>query len=198
MDGYNKKTWGNCMNRAKVESLIRDLLSELDENIEREGLLRTPERVAAFWEQFSISSRFNNSFTFTTFSAEGRKDLVGVYDIPFYSMCEHHMLPFFGRAHVGYVPNEVIAGLSKIPRTVDYFANRLQNQERITYQVADFLVEKLNTANVMVVLQARHLCMEMRGVKKAGESTESSAIRGLFSTNPALRTEFMHRITAAL
>lgn len=156
----------------------------------REGLKETPLRYVQFMNQFLNPPPFN----FTTFDAEGADELVIVKDIPFYSLCEHHMAPFFGVAHVGYFPADKIVGLSKIPRVVDMFARRLQNQERITKQVAAYLSEHLNPLGVGVVLEARHMCMEMRGVEKPGAVTTTSAMSGLLKTSWNARQEFLKLI----
>jgi GTP cyclohydrolase I len=170
-----------------TKAIITQLLNQLDTEPGREGLLDTPKRYARFVEEYFTPKPFN----FTTFKNEGYDEMVVQVDIPFYSICEHHIVPFFGTASIAYVPREKIVGLSKLPRTLDHFSRRLQNQERITTQVACFLEENLHPQGVAVVLKARHLCMEMRGVQKTGVSTSTSCLRGVFKTNPATRSEFM-------
>ena len=156
--------------QQQIEKTVHDLLVQLGQDVSREGLQDTPKRFAKFMQQFMSPPEIN----FTTFKNEGSDEMIIVKDIPFYSLCEHHVAPFFGTAHVAYIPNERIVGLSKIPRAVDLFANRLQNQERITTQVAEFIMQQLSPKGVAVVLTARHMCMEMRGVKKPGASTNLS------------------------
>lgn len=161
------------------------------QDCDREGLTETPKRFVKFLKQFCNPEPFE----FTTFSnEEGNDEMVIVTDIPFYSLCEHHLAPFMGIAHIGYIPKDKIVGLSKIPRTLDKFARRPQNQERITQQVASYLMEKLNPKGVAVVLKARHLCMEMRGVEKAGAWTTTSAMIGCFKTEINTRQEFLKLI----
>jgi GTP cyclohydrolase I len=153
----------------------------------REGVADTPRRVAKFWGEFLAPE----PFAFTTFEADGADQMVVQLAIPFYSVCEHHLLPFFGTAAVGYVPRGRVVGLSKLARAVQWHARRPQNQERITEQVADVLVERLDPVGVGVQLRARHLCMEMRGVRAAGVETVTTALRGVFRDDPAARAEFL-------
>jgi GTP cyclohydrolase I len=163
------------------ESMVRGLIEEIGEDPEREGLVRTPHRV---WE----------SLSFLTDGYEGDvMDVVGDA-IEFYSLCEHHMLPFFGVCHVAYIPDGRIIGLSKIPRVVDLFSHRLQVQERLTTQIADGLDEALQPKGLGVVLEASHLCMMMRGVEKQSSRTATSAMRGLFRSDPQARGEFLNLI----
>lgn len=170
-----------------IDAIITKLLYHLDSDPGREGLTDTPKRYGRFVDEYFKPKPFN----FTTFINEGYDEMVVQVDIPFYSICEHHIVPFFGTASIAYIPRDKIVGLSKLPRTLDHFSRRLQNQERITTQVAGFLEEKLNPQGVAVVLKARHLCMEMRGVQKTGVSTTTSCLRGVFKTNQATRSEFM-------
>jgi GTP cyclohydrolase I len=162
------------------------LLSALGHD-DRAGTFRTPDRVAAFWAEFLAPE----PFALTAFDAEGADEMVTQVGIPFYSVCEHHLLPFFGEACVAYVPNGKIVGLSKLARLVQWHARRPQNQERITTLVADALVEGLGAQGVGVQLRARHLCMEMRGVRAAGAETVTTAVRGVFRTDAAARAEFL-------
>lgn len=176
----------------RKESLVRSMLTEIGEDPEREGLRRTPLRVAKAMD--FLTSGYSLSAEEILKGAifkEDVKEMVVVRDIEFYSMCEHHMLPFFGHAHVGYLPNGQVVGLSKVARVVDVFARRLQVQERLTNQVADALMEHLGAHGVAVVMEASHTCMMMRGVQKQRSTTVSSAMRGTFDENPSTRAEFM-------
>lgn len=178
------------------EALVKQMLLKLGEDPQREGLKRTPLRVAKAMDfltsgyQQSLAEVVNGAL----FEAEGQ-EMVIVRNIEFYSQCEHHMLPFFGKAHVGYIPNGKIIGLSKIARIVDVFARRLQVQERLTGQVADALVEILQPQGVAVVTEASHFCMMMRGVQKQDSFTISSAMRGIFKEDARTRQEFMELVT---
>lgn len=178
------------INQEDLEA-VKYLLRFMDQDTTREGLIDTPKRFLKFMNQFCNPDPFD----FTTFQNEGSNEMVIVKDIPFYSMCEHHLAPFFGVGHIAYIPNnDKIVGLSKIPRTLDKFARRPQNQERITQQVANFLQEKLDPKGVAVVLEARHLCVEMRGVEKPGCSTITSAMLGVFKNEINTRQEFLSLI----
>ncbi len=177
---------------AEFESLIRQILVLLKEQPDRHGLRRTPLRVAKALDFLT------NGYGMTIEDAvrdaiftEDCREMVVVRDIEFYSLCEHHMLPFFGRAHVGYLPDGKVVGLSKVARVVDVFARRLQVQERLTNQVADALMETLQPHGVAVVTEASHTCMMMRGVQKQNSATVTSAMRGGFETNGRTRSEFM-------
>lgn len=176
----------------KKEALVRSMLVEIGEDPSREGLRRTPLRVAKAMDfltsgyQLSVEDIIKKAVF-----EEDVKEMVVVRDIEFYSMCEHHMLPFFGHAHVGYLPNGKVVGLSKVARVVDAFARRLQVQERLTTQVADAMMEHLGAHGVAVVMEASHTCMMMRGVQKQRSTTVSSAMRGTFETDPRTRAEFM-------
>lgn len=171
---------------AAVCILLKDAACE---DVLREGLTDTPKRYVNFLKEFTNPPEYN----FTTFDAEGNDEMVLVSGIPFYSLCEHHMVPFFGVAHIGYIPNGKIVGLSKIPRLLDKHARALQNQERIAKGVADELVELLSP-DVAVIIVARHLCMEMRGVRKPGAETATSAMRGVFKNDFNARQEFLSLI----
>jgi len=176
---------------AAVEKAVRDLLIAVGEDPDRDGLAGTPERVAAsFREIFSgVGKSPGEEFVFTDF-ALGHREMVLVKDIELYSICEHHLLPFHGVAHVGYIPGSDgrVTGLSKLARLVEVFARRPQVQERLTVEIADSLVENLNPAGVIVVLDCEHLCMSMRGVRKPGSRTVTSAVRGQMR-DPATRAE---------
>jgi len=181
-DNYNKDLANN----------IKSLLSEIGENPKREGLLKTPERVAKSMEFLTNGYDKNPSEILkSAMFVEDYSQMVLVKDIELYSLCEHHMLPFFGKAHIAYIPNGHIVGLSKIPRIVDVFARRLQVQERLTDEIKDCLQETLNPKGVAVVIEAQHLCMQMRGVQKQHSSTTTSAFSGIFMSDEKTRAEFM-------
>jgi len=196
------------------ESAIRSLLNTIPgEDMNREGLLDTPNRVARMYEEiFGGYDMDPSKLLNKTFAADGMHDsadfnddddddveifdqynngIVIVRDIPFYSHCEHHMVPFFGKAHIAYIPGKRVVGLSKLARLVEGYARRLQIQERMTNQIADTIEKELETDGVMVVIQAEHLCMSMRGVKKPGANTITSSIKGRFITNETARAEVM-------
>lgn len=178
-----------------LESLVRRLLSALGERPSRNGLLKTPERVAkalAFMTQ-GYQRDIDHLLNGALFPIQ-YDEMVIVKDIDFFSMCEHHLLPFFGRVHVGYLPNQKVVGLSKIPRIVDAFARRLQVQERLTVQIAETLNTKLNAKGVGVVIEARHLCMMMRGVEKQNTVAVTSSMLGEFRSQPQTRLEFLKLI----
>lgn len=184
------------MDHKVLKGSVKNILEAIGEDPERDGLLNTPDRVSRMYEELLGGYRVdpvkmvNNAI----FDAE-YDQMVIVRDIEFYSMCEHHMLPFIGRAHIAYVPDGKIVGLSKIPRVVDMFARRLQVQERMTRQVADFLNELLHPKGVAVVIEAMHLCSMMRGVKKHDARMTTSAVHGYFRTNMATRMEFLDNIS---
>ena len=177
----------------RVERIVGQLLDALGENPGREGLLRTPARVAAFYAEVLAGADDDPAAHLDVQFELGHREMVLVRDIPFSSLCEHHLVPFIGRAHVAYIPGPDgrITGLSKLARLVDAYAHRLQVQERLTTQVAETLVERLNPAGVVVVIEAEHLCMTMRGVKKPGSLTVTSAVRGIFEHDAASRAEAM-------
>ena len=175
---------------SDLENAISNVIKLIDSDPDREGLVETPKRVAKFFKEFYTKE----AFTVTTFNSEGYDEMITQLNIPFYSMCEHHILPFFGVGHVAYIPRDRIIGLSKLSRSLDHFAHNLQNQERITTQVADFLEENLNPQGVAVVLTARHMCMEMRGVKKIGTETTTASLRGAFKSSEPTRLEFYQMI----
>ena len=181
----------------RVESHVKDILVDLGEDPKREGLLKTPHRVAKALRELTsgyavdVDAMINDAL-FT----ECYDEMVIVRDITFYSMCEHHMLPFFGRAHVAYLPEKKIIGLSKIPKLVEVFARRLQVQERLTRQVANILDKKLQPRGVGVILEARHLCMEMRGAESHLSPTTTSAMLGVFKSDARTREEFLNLVKA--
>lgn len=176
---------------ARAEAAIRELLYAIGEDPDREGLLDTPARVARSYAELTAGLRQSPEDVLSTTFDIGHDELVLVRDIEFWSMCEHHLVPFHGVAHVGYIPaaEGKITGLSKLARLVDVFARRPQVQERLTTQVADSLMEVLAPQGVIVVMEAEHLCMTMRGVRKAGARTITSAVRGTMLTDPSTRAE---------
>jgi GTP cyclohydrolase IA len=177
----------------------KEILGVLGENPNREGLEKTPERVAKAM-QFLTQGYDQDPIAIlnTALFHEEYSEMVIVKDIEVYSMCEHHMLPFFGKAHVAYIPNGTIVGLSKIPRVVDAFSRRLQVQERLTIEIRDAINEVLKPKGVAVVLECAHMCMQMRGVQKQNSTTTSSAFTGLFLSNDSTRKEFINLIQARL
>ena len=188
---------GAGVDEVRVAAAVRELLDAIGEDIDRSGLLATPDRVARMWSE--IASGLHNDprrHLEVTFEAD-HDEMVMVRDIDLYSLCEHHLVPFVGVAHVAYIPNDDgrVIGLSKVARLVDGYARRPQVQERLTSQVADALAETLEPKGVMVVVDAEHLCMAMRGVRKPGASTVTSAVRGLFRSSVATRQEAMRFIT---
>ncbi|MCS5647632.1 MAG: GTP cyclohydrolase I FolE [Candidatus Marinimicrobia bacterium] len=175
-----------------LEQITRKLLKEIGENPDREGLVRTPSRVAKSWEFFSKGYNQNlEDIINNAIFEENAKDMVIVRDVEFFSLCEHHLLPFFGKAHVGYIPNGKVIGLSKIPRIIDMFSRRLQVQERLTHQVAEALQDVLNPIGVAVVMEGRHMCMQMRGVEKQNSFASTSAMLGQFRKSSETRSEFL-------
>ncbi len=183
------------MNNSKIRTLIKDLLKNIGEDPEREGLLDTPRRVADAYE--FLTSGYNKKIEEVMNDAlfnEKYDEMVLVKNIDFYSLCEHHMLPFYGKVHVAYIPDGKIIGLSKIPRIVEVFARRLQVQERMTQQIADTLEKYLQPKGVAVVSEAHHMCMMMRGVEKQNSSATSSAVHGDFKEDPRTRAEFLNLI----
>lgn len=186
------------MDRAKIEEGVRLILEGVGEDPTREGLRKTPERVAKMYEEVFAGMNENPAIHFETTFDEHQEEMVLVRDIPFYSMCEHHLAPFFGHAHIAYIPapDGRICGLSKLARLLDVFARRPQVQERLTSQVADTLMKELKPQGAIVVLEAEHLCMSMRGVKKPGTQTTTSAIRGIFDEDTAARAEALSLIFA--
>ena len=184
-DNYNKN----------IAREIKQVLSEIGENPEREGLIKTPQRVSKSMEFLTNGYKQNpQEILRSAMFTEDYSQMVLVKDIEIYSLCEHHMLPFFGKAHIAYIPNGYIVGLSKIPRTVDVFARRLQVQERLTDEIKDCLQQTLNPKGVAVVIEAQHLCMQMRGVQKQHSSTTTSAFSGIFMSDEKTRSEFMKLI----
>jgi GTP cyclohydrolase I len=186
----------NNLDNKSVQNLIKNLLSEIGEDPEREGLLNTPKRVAKAYEFLTsgyskdIDQVLNNAIFHEKYD-----EMVLVKNIDFYSLCEHHMLPFYGKVHVAYIPNGKILGLSKIPRVVEVFARRLQVQERMTQEIADTIEKYLQPKGVAVVSEAYHMCMMMRGVEKQNSSATASAVHGLFQEDARTRAEFLNLIS---
>ena len=183
----------------KISSVYKNVLSEIGEDPTREGLLKTPERVAKALQFLTQGYDINpEEILKSALFHEEYSEMVIVKDIEIYSMCEHHMLPFFGKAHVAYIPNGTIVGLSKIPRVVDAFSRRLQVQERLTIEIRDCIQETLKPKGVAVVMECQHMCMQMRGVQKQNSVTTSSAFTGLFLSNDSTRKEFINLVQAKL
>lgn len=179
----------------QLSSLYKNVLVHLGENINREGLLKTPERVAKSLQFLTSGNQVNpDDIMNQAIFHEEYSEMVIVKDIEIYSLCEHHMLPFFGKAHIAYIPDGKIVGLSKIPRVVDAFARRLQVQERLTIEIRDCIQRTLNPKGVAVVLECSHMCMQMRGVQKQNSKTATSAFTGIFLTNDATRKEFINLV----
>jgi GTP cyclohydrolase I len=181
------------VDRARIARAVREILLAIGEDPDRDGLTRTPKRVAEMFAEICAGLYEDPSrHLVTTFEAE-HDEMVMVRDIPLYSICEHHLIPFHGHAHVAYIPNEDgrITGLSKLARLVDGFAKRPQVQERLTTQIADALMDRLQPRGAFVMIEAEHLCMSMRGVRKPGSLTVTSAVRGLFKDSAATRSEVM-------
>lgn len=178
----------------KIAAGVRMILEAIGEDPEREGLRGTAVRIARMYAEIFQGLRIDPRQFLSTLFDEQHDEMVLVKDIPFYSMCEHHLLPFHGTAHVAYLPSGKVVGLSKIARVVEAFAQRPQVQERLTSQIADLLMDMLDAHGVAVVMEATHTCMTMRGVKKPGSTTLTSAMRGAFKTDQATRSEFMSLI----
>jgi GTP cyclohydrolase I len=181
---------------AKIERLTKNLLTAIGEDTEREGILKTPRRVAKAYEY--LTSGYGKDIETVLNGAifeEKYDEMVLVKNIDFFSLCEHHLLPFFGKVHVAYIPNGKIVGLSKIPRIVDIFARRLQVQERMTQEIADTIEKYLKPRGVAVVSEASHMCMMMRGVEKQNSSAIASAVHGVFQEDARTRNEFFHLIS---
>ncbi len=174
----------------KRKEVIAELLKTFPENVDREGLKDTPRRAAEAWDSLTSGYGKNPADLLTVFDNEKYDEMILVKDIEFYSLCEHHLLSFFGHAHIAYIPKDKIIGLSKLPRLVEIFSRRLQNQERLTTQIADALSELLDPKGIAVVLEAKHLCMMARGVEKQESQVSTSALRGLFKKDPSTRSEF--------
>ena len=189
----------NTPRTKKLSEKYEAIIEELGEDPTREGLLRTPERVAGAMQFLTKGyTEDPDAIIQQAIFHEEYSEMVIVKDIELYSMCEHHMLPFFGKAHVAYIPNGKIVGLSKIPRVVDAYARRLQVQERLTIEIRDCIQRTLEPQGVAVVIEASHMCMQMRGVQKQNSVTTSSAFTGLFLKNDSTRKEFINLVQAKL
>jgi GTP cyclohydrolase I len=175
----------------RIEKAVREILLAVGEDVEREGLKKTPERVARMYGELLGGMHEEPEKYLRSIFTENYDEIVLLRDIPFYSICEHHLMPFIGSAHVAYLPSGKILGISKLARIVDCFARRLQAQERLTYQIADFIMNNLKSQGVAVVLEASHSCMTIRGIKKPGSVMVTSAVRGIFKRDPKTRNEVM-------
>lgn len=178
------------MNKEKIQEGVKLILEGIGEDIHREGLLETPDRIARMYEELAAGYTDSAADHLKKRFHVDNNDMVIEKDIPFYSFCEHHMLPFYGTAAVAYIPNGEVVGLSKIARTLEVFAKRFQLQERLTAQVADVFMKELNPLGVMVLIEAEHLCMTMRGIKKPGTKTVTIVTRGIFDQNEQLQEKF--------
>lgn len=183
------------MDLKKIEKGVRLILEGIGEDPDRAGLKDTPERVARMYQEIFAGLETPTEEILKAIEGESHDELVLIKDIPFYSVCEHHLLPFIGKAHVAYIPSGGrIAGLSELAKAVEVFAKRLQVQERLTTQLADLIMEKLKPKGAMVIIDAEHLCISMRGVKKSGSKTVTSAVRGIFRTKQSTREELLELI----
>ncbi|HBA50598.1 MAG TPA: GTP cyclohydrolase I FolE [Lachnospiraceae bacterium] len=182
------------IDQEKIKEAVKLLLEGIGEEPEREGLKDTPDRVARMYGEIFAGMEADVSVPLAKVFSVESSEMVLERDIPFYSMCEHHLMPFYGKAHIAYIPEGKVVGLSKLARTVEIYAARLQIQERMTGQIADALMKHLAPGGVMVVLEAEHMCMTMRGVKKPGSRTVSIAVRGAFEENPMLQEHFFRML----
>lgn len=185
------------IDKEKIKKAVREILEAIGEDPNREGLLETPDRVARMYEEIFSGLHTDVKDVIKIFQEDEHQEIILVKDIPLYSMCEHHLLPFIGVAHVAYLPRKGrILGLSKVARIVDVLSKKPQLQERLTSEIADTIMEAVNPLGVAVVIEAEHLCMTMRGVKKPGSKTVTSALRGTFRTDPKSRAEVMALINS--
>jgi len=184
------------MDQNKIKEGVRLLLEGIGEDITREGLVETPDRIARMYEEICAGYTQEPAEVLSKVFSVEDSEMVMEKDITFYSMCEHHMMPFFGKAHIAYIPKNKVVGISKLARTVEIYARRLQIQERMTCQIADAIMDSLDADGVMVVLEAEHLCMTMRGVKKPGSTTLTVATRGVFATDENLKRQFYDMLKA--
>jgi len=185
----SKKT--KKIDMERIEKAVNEILIAVGEDVEREGLKDTPKRVARMYKELLGGMQENPEVHMKSVFTENYSVIVLLRDIPFYSVCEHHLMPFIGSAHVAYIPSGTILGVSKLARIVDCFARRLQTQERLTYQIADFLMGKLKPQGVAVILEASHSCMTIRGIKKPGSVMVTSALRGIFLKDSRTRSEVL-------
>ena len=182
------------MDKDKIKQGVQLIIEGIGENAAREGLIETPDRIARMYEEIFAGLNEDASVHLSkTFSTQNT-DMIIEKDITFYSMCEHHFLPFYGKAHIAYIPNGRVAGLSKLARTVEVYARRPQLQERMTVQIADAIMENLDAKGAMVIIEAEHMCMTMRGIKKPGSQTVTLARRGVFETDPTLEERFFRML----
>lgn len=180
------------MDKVKIQKAVKMILEAIGENPDREDLKKTPQRVSEMYEEIFSGISKDPSRELEVLLAEKHDEIVLLKGIPLYSVCEHHLLPFIGKAHIAYIPkNNRVTGLSKLARVVEVLSKRLQVQERLTTEIAEALMKKLKPLGVMVIIEAEHLCMSMRGVKKSGVLTVTSALRGVFKQNPKTRAEAM-------
>lgn len=180
------------MDKERIQNAVREILIAVGENPDREGLMKLPKRVANMYEEIFAGLTEDPKQHIKLFNEQSNDEMVIVKDIPFYSMCEHHLLPFFGKAHIGYIPSDnKIIGLSKLARIVDNFAKKPQVQERLTSDIADFLNDNLQPKGVAVIMEAEHMCMTMRGARAAGSKTQTSALRGIMRTDAKTRAEVL-------
>lgn len=199
MSGYSKEEKYNQKNTESLKENYTDVLKTIGEDVSREGLLKTPERVAKAMQFLTHGYDLNpNEILSSAMFSEDYNQMVLVKGIELYSLCEHHMLPFFGKAYIAYIPDGKIVGLSKLPRMVDAFSRRLQVQERLTNEIRDCIQNTLKPKGVAVVIEAQHLCMQMRGVEKQNSVTTTSAFSGDFMENEKTRAEFMNLISSQL
>ena len=180
----------NTIDIEKIRKAVKEIILAVGEDTEREGLKKTPERVARMYAELLGGMHEDPKKHLSIFS-ENYDEIVLLRDVPFYSICEHHLMPFIGSANVAYLPSGTVLGVSKLARVVDCFARRLQTQERLTYQIADFIMNSLKPQGVAVVLQASHSCMTIRGIKKPGSVMVTSALRGIFKRDPRSRNEIL-------
>lgn len=180
------------MDKQRIENAVREILSAIGEDPDREGLQETPKRVANMYAEIFAGMEDDPKRHLKIFNESNNDEMVVVRDIPMYSMCEHHLLPFVGKAHIAYIPSDgKVIGLSKLARIVDSFSKKPQLQERLTSQIADFLEENLSPKGIAVVIEAEHLCMTMRGARAAGAKTQTSALRGIMRKDARTRAEVM-------
>lgn len=185
------------LNDEQFVNAVKTMIAHVGEDVDREGLQKTPQRVLKAYEfMFGGYKEDPQAILNSAMFSSSNDEMVLIKDIEFYSTCEHHLLPIIGRAHIAYIPDGKVVGLSKIPRVVDVFARRMQIQEQLTEQIADALMRSINPKGVAVVIQARHMCMEMRGVEKISSTTTSSALRGLFKRDEKTRLEFFSLINS--
>lgn len=186
-----------ALDKKRIENAVKEIILAIGEDLNREGLKDTPKRVANMYEEILAGHRDDPEQHIKSIFNEDYDEIVLLRDIPFYSVCEHHMMPFIGRAHVAYLPSGKVLGVSKLARIVDSFAHRLQVQERLTNQIADFLMTNLKPRGVTVVIEASHSCMTIRGIKKPGSTMITSALRGIFIKDQRSRSEVLSLINSA-